>query len=115
MTSSEIRAVLVGDVAIWKLAGFNFEPQYADRIFDSVTKKAASLVIDLRGNGGGMVKTLEQIAGRLFDKDVKLADLNGRRSMKAVTATRRRPPRSSRACCSSKAVVSWSGTAPPDR
>lgn len=90
LTIKQNRAVLVGEVAIWKLAGFTFEPQQVDRIFDSVTKGATSLVIDMRGNGGGIVKTLEQIAGRLFEQDVKLADLKGRKSMKGVTAKKRK-------------------------
>ena len=37
------------------------------------------LIIDLRGNGGGYVKTLEAIVGHLFDTDIKIADIKGRK------------------------------------
>jgi carboxyl-terminal processing protease len=92
LTIRQNRAHQIGEVAIWKLEGFTFEPQHVDKIFDSVVKGATSLVIDMRGNGGGIVKTLEAITGRLFEQDVKLADLKGRRSMKAVVAKKRKNP-----------------------
>jgi carboxyl-terminal processing protease len=92
MTVRENRAVLLGNIALWKLSGFSFEPRDADRIFNAVTKGATSLVIDVRGNPGGLVKTLEAVAARLFEQDVRLAELKGRRSMKPVTAKKRKDP-----------------------
>jgi len=49
-------------------------------------------VIDMRGNPGGIVKTLEQLTARLFDHDVKIADLKGRKSMKPSVAKKRKTP-----------------------
>jgi C-terminal processing protease CtpA/Prc len=86
------RVKRVGDIAIWKLAAFDMEPREADRMFEGVVAGASSLIIDMRGNPGGFVKTLEQIASRLFAEDVKLADLKGRRSMKPLTAKKRKNP-----------------------
>lgn len=86
------RAVLLGDIAVWKLGAFAFEPREIDKLFDAVTKGATSLVIDMRGNPGGYVKTLEQLASRLLEQDVKLADLKGRRSMKPIAAKKRKSP-----------------------
>ncbi|MBA2306020.1 MAG: hypothetical protein H0W08_25800, partial [Acidobacteria bacterium] len=74
------------------LAGFDFDPQQVDRIFDAVAQGATSLVIDMRGNPGGVVQALEQIAGRLFEREVKLADLKGRRSSKSITTKKRKNP-----------------------
>ena len=82
----------VGDTAIWKLTGFDFDASDVDRVVDEIVKGATSLVIDMRGNGGGSVKTLEQITRRLFDRDVKLADLKGRKSMKPLVAKKRKSP-----------------------
>ena len=57
-----------------------------------MTKGASSLILDLRGNPGGLVKTLEQFAGRLFEKDVKIADMKGRKSSRPSLAKSRRSP-----------------------
>jgi C-terminal processing protease CtpA/Prc len=92
LTARTNRYARIGEIAIWKLAGFSFEPGEANGIFDTVTKGATSLVIDVRGNPGGLVKTLQEVAGRLFDQDVKIADLKGRKSMKAVTTNKRKNP-----------------------
>lgn len=86
------RALHVGDLAIWKLESFDFRPDDVDPIFDDVVKGASSLVIDLRGNHGGLVKTLERVVSRLFDRDVKIADVKGRKSARKSVATRRKNP-----------------------
>lgn len=86
------RAQRIGEVAIWRLASFDFPPNDVDAQFDLVVKGATSLILDLRGNPGGLVKTLEQLAGRLFEKDVKIADMKGRKSSKPSLAKSRRLP-----------------------
>ena len=45
-----------------------------------------ALILDLRGNGGGYVSTLERLTGHFFDHDLKIADLKGRKEMKPITA-----------------------------
>ncbi len=50
------------------------------------------MILDLRGNPGGYVKTLEQLTGRLFDRDVKIADLKERKSTKPSIAKKRKTP-----------------------
>jgi carboxyl-terminal processing protease len=82
----------VGDVSILKLTSFAIEPRDADRLFDAALDKASSLIIDLRGNPGGFVKTLEHVASRLFDQELKIADVKGRRAMKPLTAKKRKNP-----------------------
>jgi carboxyl-terminal processing protease len=79
-------------IALWKLPGFDFQAEEVDRLIDAVVKDASSVVVDLRGNGGGSVKTLEHMTGRFFERDVKIADLKGHRSTKASIAKKRRAP-----------------------
>jgi C-terminal processing protease CtpA/Prc len=86
------RTANLGSVVVWRLEAFDFPPDQVDRQFDAVIKGATDLVIDLRGNPGGYVKTLEQLAGRLFDRDVKLADMKSRKSTKPSMAKKRKTP-----------------------
>lgn len=86
------RTAMVGDTSIGKLSSFNFASSNADKVMDDMLKGATSLILDLRGNGGGQVKTLEQLAGRLFDHDVKMADRVGRKTMKPLVAKKRKTP-----------------------
>ena len=85
------RTARVGDVAIWKLESFEIDPGVAERTFDSATKGAAGLVIDLRGDAGGLVVTLQRIVSRLFAKDVSIATVKSRKSSKPLTASARKP------------------------
>jgi C-terminal processing protease CtpA/Prc len=72
----------VGDTVIWKMKTFSVEPSEVDGIMQNKGKGASKLIIDLRGNGGGYVKTLEQLVGYFFDKDIKIADRKGREEKK---------------------------------
>jgi C-terminal processing protease CtpA/Prc len=78
----------VGSTVIWRMPGFDFDPAQVDTLMERV-KKGTSLVLDLRGNGGGYVETMERLSGFFFDKDLKIADLKGRKEMKPqVSKTR---------------------------
>ena len=75
----------LGNVIAWKMPNFEFEPTQADTTMsDTVGNRA--LILDLRGNGGGYVDTLERLAGNFFDHDLKIADLKGRKEMKPQLA-----------------------------
>ena len=82
----------LNDIAIWKLPSFAFDPDGVDALVDDVVKGTSSLVLDLRGNGGGMIATLQQIAGRLFDHEVKLGDVKARKSTKPLVVKPRKTP-----------------------
>ncbi len=86
------RLTRVGDIAVWRIAAFDFPDDQVDRMVDEAVDGAASLVLDLRGNPGGLVKTLEHFTGRLFDRDVKIADLKARKSTKSSMARKRDKP-----------------------
>jgi len=76
---------LSDDVLIWKMPHFQrSEFEVDDQIGKFRNRKA--LILDLRGNPGGKVDTLERFAGYFFGRDVKIADLRGRKEMKPMMA-----------------------------
>jgi carboxyl-terminal processing protease len=80
------RYVEAGDkLLIWKMPSFAIEDGEVDAMMGKARKRDA-LILDLRGNPGGYVKTLEWFAGYFFDKEVKIADLKGRKEMKPQMA-----------------------------
>ena len=81
-----------GGIVVWKLSGFAFDPGDVDRLFETYLKSAQALVIDMRGNGGGFVKTFEQIAGRLFDRDVTVGTIKTRKNAKPMVVKKRKSP-----------------------
>jgi carboxyl-terminal processing protease len=75
----------LGDLLVWRMPGFDISPERVDRSMTRV-RKFKTLVLDLRGNGGGYNVTLEHFAGYFFDHDVKIADLKGRKQLKPIVA-----------------------------
>ena len=75
------RVVETGGVAIWKMPEFFLTDVETDHLFDTV-RKNKTLILDLRGNPGGAVDTLERMLGNTFDHDVKIGDRVGRKEMK---------------------------------
>jgi carboxyl-terminal processing protease len=49
-------------------------------------KNRKALILDLRGNGGGYVETLELLTGYFFPRALKIADLRGRKEVKQIAA-----------------------------
>jgi C-terminal processing protease CtpA/Prc len=82
------RMVETGDVAIWKNPEFAMNNDEVDRIFNTARKHKV-LIIDLRGNPGGSVETMDRMIGNLFDHDIKVADRVGRKTMKPELAKTR--------------------------
>ncbi|HYP53130.1 MAG TPA: S41 family peptidase, partial [Pyrinomonadaceae bacterium] len=72
-------------VMIWKMPGFDLDDEGVDRMMNRARKHKA-LVLDLRGNGGGYIRTLERLASHFFERDVKIADLKARKARKPITA-----------------------------
>lgn len=79
----------LGGIAIWRMPSFVFDPAEVDGIMNDRIGSAQSLILDLRGNGGGYVKTLEKLVGNLFEKDMKIADLKGRKAMDPIASKTR--------------------------
>jgi C-terminal processing protease CtpA/Prc len=82
------RVVERDDVTIWKVPQFDLTNDEVDRIFGTA-RKHKSLIIDLRGNPGGAVDTMERMAGNLFDHEIKIADRVGRKELKPAIAKSR--------------------------
>ena len=70
----------LGNIAIWKMPTFSIDPKNIDILVGKIDK-SNSLILDLRGNGGGYVVTLERLAEHMFDKDLTIATLKGREEM----------------------------------
>jgi carboxyl-terminal processing protease len=75
-------------VFIWKLREFGFSDSKVDEMI-SKARKAKALVLDLRGNPGGAVKTLQRMLGYVFDRDVKIGELKKRKESKQLVAKTR--------------------------
>jgi carboxyl-terminal processing protease len=74
-----------GDVTYWKMPGFNLDIDQVEDAFSKV-KKHSALVLDLRGNPGGDIRTLTLMLGSVFDHDAKIADRVGRKDSKPIIA-----------------------------
>lgn len=76
------------EALIWKMPSFSISEAHVDDIMGKA-KGFKTLIIDLRGNGGGYVDTLSRLVGYFFDHEVKIADLKGRKEMKPQLAKTR--------------------------
>jgi len=70
----------IGGITIWKMPSFDFDPADVDGLVDKANN-SGSLILDLRGNSGGYLKTMERLTGNLFNKDLKIAEIKGRKPM----------------------------------
>jgi carboxyl-terminal processing protease len=78
------RHVEVSDnLFIWKMPTFEISEQAVEDVMRKA-RKYQTLILDLRGNPGGYVKTLEWFTGYFFEKEIKIADLKGRKDMKPL-------------------------------
>jgi C-terminal processing protease CtpA/Prc len=83
------RFMKMGDVVVWKMPAFEGESDEFDRMVDDMVKGSA-LVLDLRGNGGGSRDLMERLVARFFDREVKIADVKGRKESKPSIARKRK-------------------------
>lgn len=77
------------DLLIWKMPEFDLSIDEVDGLM-SKAKTHKALILDLRGNPGGYEETLLRMIGNLFDHDIKVGDLHGRKDTKPMTAKSRR-------------------------
>lgn len=83
------RTVALGDeLMIWKMPRFTISEEEVDAVMGKVRGRKA-LILDLRGNGGGYVRTLLRLVGHFVDHDVKVADVKSRKEMKPHIAKTR--------------------------
>jgi C-terminal processing protease CtpA/Prc len=77
------------DILIWKMAAFTPDTNEIDRMIRRA-RGFKTLILDLRGNGGGALIGLERLASQFFDKPVAIATTLERRRTREY---RTRPPR----------------------
>jgi carboxyl-terminal processing protease len=77
-----------GDLKIWKMPQFDLSVREVDNIMKDA-REFKAMILDLRGNGGGSVETLERLVGYFFDRDLVIAELKGRKKMDPMEAKTR--------------------------
>jgi C-terminal processing protease CtpA/Prc len=82
------RWTTVGDTFVWRSRSFML-PKQMDDVFKKA-KAAKSMVLDLRGNSGGNVEAMRELASRLFDHDVRIAVETTRKGEKPFDAKGRK-------------------------
>jgi len=83
------RAVEFGnELLIWQMTTFETNDDHIDAMMGRAGK-FKSLLIDLRGNGGGYTNALSRLTSYFFDRDLKIADLKGRKESKPMMAKTR--------------------------
>jgi carboxyl-terminal processing protease len=73
------------DVLIWKMHTFSVNPDTLDLAIGRA-RKAKTVILDLRDNGGGSVDILKRMVGFFFDKEVKIFDEKRRKESKALVS-----------------------------
>ncbi len=76
------------ELMIWKMPRFDLSEDQVDELM-AKARSRKSLILDLRGNPGGLVLTLQRLVGHFFDHDVKIADLKGRKELPPMVAKTR--------------------------
>jgi carboxyl-terminal processing protease len=77
-----------GDVFIWKLREFGLTESKVDDMMKKARQHKA-LILDLRGNGGGLVSTLKRMVGYVFDHEITIGNAKRRKETKSITAKSR--------------------------
>lgn len=76
----------VGDeLFIWKMPQFDLPKEKVDDFVDKF-RKHKTVILDLRGNGGGYLDTLVRLIGNVIEKDVKIGDTIKRKETKPLVA-----------------------------
>ena len=74
------------NVIIWKMPQFDiYDESELVNIMERV-KKHQALVLDLRGNGGGLVVMLKRLIGYFFEQDIKVSEMKYRKEVKTEVA-----------------------------
>ena len=77
-----------GDAFIWKLREFGLTESKVDDMMKKARQHKA-LILDLRGNGGGLVSTLKRMVGYVFDHEITIGNAKRRKETKSITAKSR--------------------------
>jgi C-terminal processing protease CtpA/Prc len=78
----------IGELMIWKMPNFDLSADEVDGLMNKV-RTHKQLILDLRGNSGGYEETLLRMIGNLFERDLKVGDMQRRKETKPMTAKTR--------------------------
>jgi C-terminal processing protease CtpA/Prc len=78
------RHVEQAGVMIWKMPHFLLENGEVDRLF-GIAKKQGTLVLDLRGNAGGLLSAMHRMLANVFRTDVTIGTRVGRKGRATMT------------------------------
>ena len=78
----------MGDVFVWKMPRFDLTEKGVDEMMGKVLKSKA-LILDLRGNPGGYIVTLQRMLGYFVEQDIKIGDEKRRKETKPLMAKAR--------------------------
>jgi carboxyl-terminal processing protease len=78
------------DTVVWRYAAFGESGKVDEGIREA--RRHQTLVLDLRGNGGGLVKTLNALVGSMFDREVVVSIERTRKGSKEETAKPKKQP-----------------------
>lgn len=76
---------VVNDIFIWKMPNFLINEKGVDVMMKMVGQHKA-LILDLRGNGGGYLTSLQRLLGYFFDYDVVIGEERSRKNSTKVIA-----------------------------
>lgn len=79
---------LQDEVFIWRLPTFSISQEGIDE-FMAKSKKFKHMILDLRGNRGGAIVSLQRLIGYFHDKDVKIGDRHERKGITPLIAKSR--------------------------
>lgn len=82
------RHVEQGGVMIWKMPVFAMSNGDVDQLF-ALARKQTTLILDLRGNPGGLIDSLRRMLGNVFPADVPIGTRVTRKGRVALTAKTR--------------------------
>lgn len=78
----------LADTFVWKMPQFDLDDRDVDRTMARIGARH-NLILDLRGNGGGLETTLFRLIGNLFDHDVTIGSIHRRQETKPFVAKTR--------------------------
>ncbi|MCA1566895.1 MAG: hypothetical protein LC803_14870 [Acidobacteria bacterium] len=73
------------ELFIWKMPQFDLPKEKVDDFVDKF-RKHKTVILDLRGNGGGYLDTLVRLIGNVMDREVKVGDTIKRKETKPLVA-----------------------------
>lgn len=87
-TAAAHEIIQMKNVCVWRMPEFG-DPDLADASARKA-RDAKAIVLDLRGNGGGLADTLVTMAGWFFDREITIATMKERKKTRTVTAQPKR-------------------------